>query len=260
MRDIVRELVGKSMRFVMPAMPPELRRKPTRTPLRPLMRLILPGAALLLSTPDSASALELAVSGARFNVPASSLKEIRFRSTLRQQYDFSCGSAALATLLTHHYGQAVSEAQVFEAMYLRGDQDKIRKEGFSMLDMQRFLASRGLRADGFQLPLQKLVDAGLPAIVLVSDKGYSHFVVVKGVADGRVLLGDPASGARALTRTAFEAIWTSKLLFVVHGYRDAPSFNIPADWRAAPAAPLAAVVGRESPAILPLPKLGPGDF
>ena len=217
-------------------------------------------AALMAGAAGSVAALELALSGARFQVPASSLKEIRFRSTLRQQYDFSCGSAALATLLTHHYGHAVTEAQVFEAMYLRGDQQKIRREGFSMLDMQRFLASRGLRADGFQLPLQKLVDAGLPAIVLVTDKGYSHFVVVKGVADGRVLLGDPSSGARAVTRAAFEAIWTGKLLFVIHGFPGKPGFNALADWRAAPAAPLAAAVGRDSIAAITLPKHGPGDF
>lgn len=225
-----------------------------------MMRQLFAAAAIALGTPQHAAALDLALSGAHFNVPASSLKEIRFRSTLRQQYDFSCGSAALATLLTHHYGHPVSEAQVFEQMYRHGDQRKIRKEGFSMLDMQRFLAARGLRADGFKLPLQKLVDAGLPAIVLVSDKGYHHFVVIKGVADGRVLLGDPSSGARAITRDAFEAIWRSKLLFVVHGYHGKPGFNALADWRAAPAAPLAAAVGRESMATLTLPKHGPGDF
>ncbi len=217
-------------------------------------------AALTLGGPRSAAALELAVSGARYHVPSSSIKEIRFRGTLRQQYDFSCGSAALATLLTHHYGKTVSEAQVFEAMYLRGDQQKIRKEGFSMLDMQRFLAAQGLRADGFQLPLQKLVEAGLPAIVLVTDKGYSHFVVVKGVAGGRVLLGDPSSGARAMSRTAFESIWTGKLLFVIHGSPGQPGFNAVADWRAAPAAPLAAAVGRDLVAAPALPKHGPGDF
>ena len=216
-------------------------------------------AAALFGPAGSAGALDMVLPGARFNVPASSLKEIRFRSTLRQQYDFSCGSAALATLLTHHYGQAVTEEQVFQEMFLRGDQKKIRKEGFSMLDMKRFLSARGLSADGFQLPLQKLIEARLPAIVLVSDKGYHHFVVIKGIADGRVLLGDPSSGARAMTWAAFEAIWVSKLLFVVHGHQGKPLFNGLADWRAAPAAPLAAAVGREI-ATMTLPKHGPGDF
>ena len=215
---------------------------------------------LLLLLLHGAHALELPLGGARFDVPASSIRQLRFGATLRQQYDFSCGSAALATLLTYHYGHPVSEQRVFEHMYLHGDQAKIRKEGFSMLDMQRFLAANGLRADGFQLPLQKLVDAGLPAIVLVSDRGYHHFVVIKGIAQDRILVGDPSSGARALSRADFEAIWVSRLLFVLHGYPGKASFNTPADWRAAPAAPLAMVIARDALAPLTLPKLGPGDF
>lgn len=225
-------------------------------------RRIAHWAALLamLALPQ-AGAIELTVpGGARLRVPVASLKEVRFHSTLRQQYDFSCGSAALATLLTHHYGHPVSEQQVFEHMYLRGNQPKIRREGFSLLDMQGFLAARGFRADGFALPLQKLIDARLPAIVLVSDKGYHHFVVVKGVADGRVLIGDPSTGTRVLTEAAFEAIWSSRLLFVIHGYPAPPRFNSAADWRAAPRAPLAQAIDRGGLGGLTIPKLGAGEF
>lgn len=214
-------------------------------------------AAWLACMAQPAAALELPVAGARFNVPAASVREIRTRTTLRQQYDFSCGSAALATLLTYHYAYPVSEQQVFEQMYRDGDQQKIRKEGFSLLDMQRYLAARGFRGDGFNLPLDKLAAAALPAIVLLSDKGYQHFVVVKGLQEDRVLLGDPASGARAMPRAAFEAAWVGKLLFVIHGYPGAARFNTAAEWQAAPTAPLAAVVARD---LLALPKFGPGDF
>jgi predicted double-glycine peptidase len=129
-----------------------------------------------------------------------------------------------------------------------------------MLDMKRFLAANGFRADGFQLPLQKLVEAGLPAIVLVSDRGYHHFVVIKGIAQGRILLGDPSRGARAMAQAEFEAIWVSKLLFVIHGYPGAARFNTQADWRAAPVAPLAAAIGRDALLPLAMPKLGPSDF
>lgn len=217
-------------------------------------------AAALVCQAGTVAAIDLPVGGARFSVPATSLKEIRFRNTLRQQYDFSCGSAALATLLTYHYGHPVDEQQVFEQMFQLGDRAKIRREGFSLLDMKRFLAARGFQADGFQLPLQQLVSAGLPAIVLLNDKGYQHFVVIKGIAGERILVGDPASGARALTRQAFEAAWVGKLLFVVHGYPGAASFNAAAEWRAAPAAPLAAVIARDPMGALTLPKFGPGDF
>ncbi len=233
--------------------------RPVRAPVRVVWALC---GALAAGCAGTASAVELAaVGGARFNVPAATLKQIRFRHTVRQQYDFSCGSAALATLLTHHYGLPVTEQTVFEHMYLHGDQAKIRREGFSLLDMKRYLATQGLQADGFTLSLDKLAQAGLPAIVLISDKGYHHFVVVKGMLDGRILLGDPSSGTRAMTRHAFDAIWPSKLLFVIHGHGGRQvAFNGVGDWRAAPRAPLAEGLRRDALSSLTIPKHGPGDF
>ena len=221
----------------------------------------LAAAALLLCALQAARAIEVpAIGGSRFTIPIASMKQMRFKMTLRQQFDFSCGSAAVATLLTHQYGFPVSEAFVFEQMYANGDQAKILKEGFSLLDMKRFLASQGFTADGFKLPLHKLIDAKLPAIVLVAEKGYHHFVVIKGAADGRVLLGDPASGTRSLTLDGFEAIWSGKLLFVIHGAAPHPAFNLLSDWRAAPHAPLETGINRDGISALTMPKLGPGDY
>ncbi|MDQ6880994.1 MAG: C39 family peptidase, partial [Pseudomonadota bacterium] len=128
--------------------------------------------------------------GVPARLPVTGLKQVRAGSTVHQQYDFSCGSAALATLLTHHYGHPAAEQEILHAMYDLGDQDKIHREGFSLLDMKRYLAGLGYVADGFQQPLEKLRDAGLPAIVLINEQGYRHFVVIKGLEDGRVLLGD----------------------------------------------------------------------
>jgi predicted double-glycine peptidase len=225
----------------------------------PRLRHLAPLLALLALR--DAGCIELPVpGGARMNLRVASIKEMRFQSTLRQKYDFSCGSAALATLLTHHYDYRVSEQEVFEQMFLHGDQAKIRKEGFSMLDMQRFLAARGFKADGFRLPLQKLIEASLPAIVLVSERGYHHFVVIKGADDGRVLIGDPSAGTRSVTRAAFESLWEGKLLFVIHDHPASPRFNNVADWRAAPRAPLEQGIDRTGLQAASIPKFGPGDF
>ncbi|HEU5135903.1 MAG TPA: C39 family peptidase [Steroidobacteraceae bacterium] len=174
-----------------------------------------------------------------------SVKEARFTTTVRQQYDFSCGSAAIATLLTHHYGIPVTEREVFAQMFERGDQAKIRKEGFSMLDMKRYLESRGFLADGFEQPLERLEQERLPAIVLLSERGYRHFVVVKGIARGRVLVGDPAMGTRTLSFDRFSSLWVNHLLFVVHNRRETARFNLASDWRVAPGAPLFQAVTRE---------------
>lgn len=215
-------------------------------------------AGTVLAAP--AAALDFTPAGTRFNVKVASIKELRFRGTLRQQYDFSCGSAALATLLTHHYQRPVSEQFVFERMFLAGDQQKIRREGFSLLDMKRLLARMGFQADGFRQPLEKLAEAGLPAIVLVSTNGYQHFVVIKGMADGRVLIGDPAAGTLAVPLERFHSMWASRLLFVIHGSKTKPVFNSAADWRAAPRLRLSEGVDRRGLELLTIPRLGPGDF
>jgi uncharacterized protein len=68
--------------------------------------------------------------GGNYNVQVMSWAEIPFRTIVRQQYDFSCGSAAVATLLTHHYGRPTAEHHSFAAMWKAGDQKIIQKSGF----------------------------------------------------------------------------------------------------------------------------------
>lgn len=198
--------------------------------------------------------------GGAYAVPVTSLREAKFSAMVRQQYDFSCGSAALSTLLTYHYGFKVSEAQVFEAMFAVGEPEKIRQEGFSLLDMKRYLAAHGFVADGFEAPLSKLSEAGIPAIVLINDHGYNHFVVVKGIGDGRVLIGDPSGGTRALAQRAFEAIWVNQIVFVITNHRELASFNLASDWRVAVRAPLGQGVERGGLGGVTLPKFGAADF
>ena len=164
-------------------------------------------------------------------VKVTSIKERRFKSTVQQQFDFSCGSAALATLLTFHYDDKVTETDVFKAMYDIGDKEKIRREGFSLLDMKIYLEKRGYLADGFKISLDKLRDVGVPAIVLVNNKGFKHFIVIKGVTRNEVLVGDPALGSRAVTRREFEPSWNG-LVFLVRNKKDVASrhFNQSAEW------------------------------
>jgi predicted double-glycine peptidase len=224
-----------------------------------MMRILLTAAAILTASSAGAATLQLHAIGG-YAVPVTSLKEVRFKSTLRQQYDFSCGSAAIATLLTHQYGYPVTEQDVFQEMFAQGDQEKIQREGFSLMDMKRYLETHGFAADGFAQPLEKLASAQLPAIVLINDKGYRHFVVIKGMRDGRVLVGDPAVGTRAIERSHFESIWVNQLLFVIHNQKERAKFNSAADWNAAPRAHLTDGIKRDGLDMLTIPKLGVGDF
>jgi len=222
--------------------------------------LLLAAVCLRAGVAQAAPPVEVMVGSSPLNVAVESQKDVRFGATIRQQYDFSCGSAAVATLLTFHYGMPTTEQQAFEAMYASGDQRKIRSEGFSLLDMKRFLASRGFEADGFELPLEKLSEARIPAIVLITENGYHHFVVVKGLREGRVLLGDPTKGGRLLSRRQFDAVWQNRLLFVVHNQQDLASFNALAEWRSLPRAPLASGVVRDPMSSAVPPRMGPHEL
>jgi len=224
-------------------------------------RAVLAASAwLLFAGLAQAGNADVRVNGAPYRLQVVSLKEARFQTTVPQQYDFSCGSAATATLLTYQYGIPVTEAEVFMQMYQRGDQAKIKQRGFSLLDMRRYLQSRGFEADGFEQPLDKLFQEGLPAIVLLNDRGYKHFVVVKGLRNGRILLGDPARGTRAMPRSRFEELWDNKILFVIHNRREIAGFNLARDWRTAPPAPLDAGIARDSLYNIVTPRKRPGDI
>ena len=194
-----------------------------------------------------------------FTVRVKSLAQVRFETTVRQQMDWSCGSAAVATLLTYNYGYPITERQALDAMFAHGNQAKIRQEGFSLLDIKRFLESIGFEANGFETSLDRLAVASVPAIVMISDNGYNHFVVVKGLRHGNVLVGDPARGARSIPRKEFETLWRNRIVFVVTNRREKASFNDAADWRFV-AAPLGEGVGRASLGSMLLFRPGPNDF
>jgi uncharacterized protein len=170
-------------------------------------------------------------SGGWYRIPTTTLRDYKFRDVIPQQRDFSCGSAALATLLTYHYERPVSETVALKKMYEVGDKKKIEKEGFSLLDMKNYLGTLGLNAEGFRAPLDKLNEVGIPAIALINLKGYLHFVLVRGVTADKVLVADPAQGAKALDREKFEAMWNN-ILFVV--LNDMPTgkahFNLAKHW------------------------------
>lgn len=211
-----------------------------RSALRCALLTVVAMVQSIIATPAFSDKLRMLTPlGGQLTIPAVSMKGARFMSTLRQQYDFSCGSAAVATLLTHHYDYKVDESQVFQTMFEHGNQQKIRVEGFSMLDMKRYLDHLGFRADGIEATLDQLASAGVPAIALVQENGYAHFVVIKGLRTDKVLLGDPAMGTRVMPRSKFEQIWINSILLVARNRVDIARFNEESDWRILPRAPLA---------------------
>ncbi len=220
-------------------------------------------AAIVTLAVRLAGAAELSVAGpgGSYSVDVTSLAEARFKTVIAQEYDFSCGSAALATLLKHHYETPVDEREVFEAMYQEGDRDQIGRLGFSLMDMKRFLAARGVPSNGYWAPLDRLTTVGVPAIALIDLKGYRHFVVVKGIADGQVLVGDPATGLGVMSVVDFEGMRQGPLFVIEsHAHLGRSHFNAAEEWDQQPAAPVTQAVQRTSLALAGLMLRAPNEF
>ncbi len=211
------------------------------------LAVVMSVGAAVHSLPADAGSASIRVGGGLLTIPVISLRGAKFKSVIQQQFDYSCGSAALATLLSFHYGRPTTEAQTFEKMFEVGDKEAIRKSGFSLLDMKNYLQTIGMRADGFNISLDDLGEAGIPAIALIDTGGYKHFVVIKGLDGGDVLVGDPAFGAKVYTRADFEVLWEGIIFVVRDDLQVAQSnFNIPEEWLARTRAPTQEGLDRQS--------------
>jgi uncharacterized protein len=181
-----------------------------------------------------------------------SLLELRNESLVRQQWDITCGAAAVATLLTYQLGDPVTERQAALGMLRQGDIKLVRARlGFSLLDLKHFAASRGFAAAGYgNLNLGELL-AMSPTIVPIRVRNFGHFVIVRGRSGDHVLVADPAFGNRTMTIEAFERAWTSGVGFMVTPLNDAhPPNRMTAPARLFPS-PSSAALRAAVPAIRP---------
>lgn len=98
--------------------------------VRKVLVAICTSAGLLWSTAFAGSVMVPGIGG-DVRVEINSYENRRFDIVMRQQYDFSCGSAAVASLLAFHYQDQVTEHDVFVEMLALADEEKVRKHGFS---------------------------------------------------------------------------------------------------------------------------------
>jgi predicted double-glycine peptidase len=148
--------------------------------------------------------------------PVRSLLEARHHNVVMQEWDTSCGAAALATLLRYQLGDPVTERTVALGMLRKTDPDRVRyRGGFSLLDMKRYAELRGFAAEGYADVSAGQLMRLAPAIVPIQSNSGDHFVVFRGVVNGQAVIADPAFGNRSLPFAAFESRWKDRLAFVV---------------------------------------------
>lgn len=141
-----------------------------------------------------------------------SVQDLLHKNVVIQQFDYSCGTASLATLLNYDLGQNVNEGQIVGTLLdinkKKGTLEQvIKRRGFSLLDLKLFAENQGLKASGFRLEFEDLVNLHKPAIVPIIPGGFKHFVVFRGADNERVFLADPSFGNLIESIDQFKTDW-----------------------------------------------------
>ncbi len=154
--------------------------------------------------------------GLRLRIPLTSMREQRRQFVTFQEYDLSCGPAAISTLMNYYFGEPVTEKEVIATILQVSDVRKIlKRRGFSLLDMKKFAQRRGYKALGYRMNFDFLVEMKEPVIVPIEMRGYHHFIVFKGISGDRVVVADPAFGNYTTKVSNFLSIWSGGIGFVL---------------------------------------------
>jgi len=148
------------------------------------------------------------------------LSEIKNERLEKQMYDFSCGSAALATLLNYYLGENFDEMQVINGLLRYGDTKKIiKRRAFSLLDMKIFVNALGYKGVGYKAEIEDMEALDMPCIIPIKIHGFRHFVVFKEIFENHVFIADPSMGNISFTIFEFKKMWYKNIAFVVYSKR-----------------------------------------
>jgi uncharacterized protein len=153
---------------------------------------------------------------------------LRDRYSVKQRYDFSCGSSAMATLLHYYYGEDIGEVDILKDVFEHLDKEAINnrtQEGFSMLDLKRFAERRGYQALGVKLKSSALPKLRGPVLVYLESADFRHFALLRGVREDRVYLADPSRGNIRMSIFRFLEEWPGYTLVI-----NKPGFDLPEEY------------------------------
>ncbi|MEN4018218.1 MAG: C39 family peptidase [Methanobacterium sp.] len=120
-----------------------------------------------------------------------------------QSTDYSCGPAALATVLQNMGINSTEQ----ELKVLAGTDTS----GTSMYGLVRAAHAKGLNAVGMKLSVDDLRPNNIVHIIL---DGEGHYSVIREVSENSVYLADPSLGNIEMTREKFAAIFTGNVLVI----------------------------------------------
>ncbi|MDZ7671221.1 MAG: C39 family peptidase [Halanaerobiales bacterium] len=154
-------------------------------------------------------------SGIKINRTVKSKTEIRFDNIIKQKYDVSCGSAALATIFNYYYDDKITEQEIIDTIKnFKNISTLENSSGFTLLDLKNAAELYNYNAYGLKGSLNQIKNISLPMIVLLNSPQGPHFVVIKNITDNQVNLADPALGNITLEINEFKEQWNNIVLAI----------------------------------------------
>jgi len=144
-------------------------------------------------------------------------KDLRDRNVVKQGFDYSCGSGALATLINISFGERMTEAEIIrEILKDKTEEEKaeIMKQGYSLLDLKRAAEAKGYFAAVYKLQVEHLFQLQGPVLVYFEPKGEKHFAILKSIHGDRVYLADPSRGNIRFSIYRFTELWPGYVLSI----------------------------------------------
>jgi predicted double-glycine peptidase len=184
----------------------------------------------LSNEPDERSLVPIWDQTRQFSVFVRNAKEIRTAGTILQQRDFSCGAAALATVLNKFWGDKADETSLLIAIattLTRTELEERIKNGLTLTDLKRVCDRFGYTTILGKLTIDKLAESKVPLIVGITVNDYDHFVVVRGADKQFVYLADPATGRMRVPIEEFAEQWQKNAVLVVVKPKTLPPKNSP---------------------------------
>ena len=135
------------------------------------------------------------------NKPIKSWIEFKNENLTRQEYDYSCGSASLSTILKYYYDLDIGEKEILDEVLKSKGYDISKKEKLedgdttlSFLDLANYANNKGFKAIGLALDLKSLAKLKAPVILFVKIRKSEHFTIYKNMDKNYVYLADPSFG------------------------------------------------------------------
>jgi hypothetical protein len=147
-----------------------------------------------------------------------SWREIKVQNVVMQGADYSCGAAALATVLRYFWQDNVGETKILDTImdFLTKAEIKDRMDnGLSIDDLRRAAVELNYLAEVGTITFAELTQSKVPLLVAINANGYDHFVVVRGVFGNNVYLADPMRGNIRVRTNVFASQWTKNAVLVV---------------------------------------------